>query len=144
MGNAPEHERLIAPFLHCPEDPMLSRMALIVLDEWGFFEKYRGSILQLLRGVDWDYDSDVRIIALTRAGKYIASKKDCTLLLSLIETAESDELDEVVRRAALDGLALAAGGTVEEWPPVVQRFDLSSPWQAGALRRARQRLSREC
>ncbi|MFV2114224.1 hypothetical protein ACFHW0_18050 [Micromonospora sp. LOL_025] len=143
-GNARDHEELVAPFLDSPGDPMLSRIASIVLDEWGLFGKYHDEYLAFCQGVDWDYEEDVRIVALTRAGKYLAQSKSSSLLACLIQTATSSEEDEITRRAALDGLALATGAAIQDLPSVDTSVEFDGSWAAGVLRQADQRYRREC
>jgi hypothetical protein len=144
VGTPGKHENLVAEFLDSPNDPMLSRISLITLDNWGLFEKYRDVILAFCRGVDWDYEGDVRLVALNQTGKYLATSSDCTLLVNLIDVAADVGEDIVIRRAGLDGLAIALGAAAKDLPAVLLEIDPGGSWASEVLDRAWQRYKREC
>jgi hypothetical protein len=144
VGAAKEHEEVVADFLSSPDDPMLSRISVITLDNWGLFNKYYDVFLAFSQGVDWDDEGDVRIVALTAIGKHLATNSDCRLLASLIDVATDDQEDVVVRRVAFNALATAMGAAITELPAVSVDIDFQGSWASRVLGTAKKRYQREC
>ena len=70
-----KYRELVAEYLYCPGDPMLSALALKVLCQWWHKTMdYRDELIVFLRGVDWDVGEYVRLEALSVAGEFLRKK----------------------------------------------------------------------
>ncbi|MEU4556716.1 hypothetical protein [Micromonospora violae] len=143
-GSPADYEELVAEFLHNEEDPMLSRMALLSMSSWRRLDKYLPELLEFCRGVEWDDDEDVRAIALTLAGNYLASRVNCDLLEILIDTAKHEVGSGSARRLALDALAVATGSSRSSIPRLTDDIDFNGRWAVSVLSGAENLLRRSC
>ncbi|MFY1616411.1 hypothetical protein [Micromonospora sp. WMMD736] len=143
-GSAAIYEDLVAGFLHAPDDPMLSRMALLSVSSWNLMDKYMPELLAFCRGVEWDDEEDVRAVALTLAGNLLASKVNCDLLEILIETAKHGTESASARRLSLDALAVATGSPRSTLLPLTVDVDLEGSWATSVLSRSGRLLVRSC
>lgn len=76
-AEAKQHKKLIENFLHYPTDPMISKIALQTLcNFWNYHSDYLNEIKQLIRGVGWDDDQQIRIIAISAAENFLNHSRD--------------------------------------------------------------------
>jgi hypothetical protein len=131
-----EYEQLVSSYLESASDPMLARIALQVLcDFWNLKEKYRDRIIEFIRGVSWDYEDDVRQIAMASAGEYLRDHNDQELLASLIATAKDENTRNVIRDDAIRALARALQYDWGDIPPATDAV-LSESWASTVVREA--------
>lgn len=143
LMRATEHEELVATFLDCSNDPMLSRIALQVLTaHWGLSQKYRDRIRQFCRGVPWDTDGDVRLAALTAAGELARETGDREIVALLLGILDGESEPDVVRQSAYFALARAAGRDWSELPLASRKLKLDSELDAEVLGWANRSLLR--
>ena len=107
-SGAVEYKDLVEPFLHYPSHPSISAMALRTLvSYWDLMKDYLREIKLFVRGVDWD-DDDVRIVAVSAAGRYLTGYQDKELLKLLIDifvnTNEPDYIREMAYWALVDAV----------------------------------------
>ena len=95
-SGARSYEDLVASFVECREDPMVARLALQTLCTfWGLTGRYRDTVARFLKGVEWDYLGDVRQVAITAAGEFLAENQDCDFLDQLLRLSDSVNEEEV-------------------------------------------------
>jgi hypothetical protein len=112
-SGATSYEPLVASFLDHRDDPMVARLALQTLTSfWNLADRYAGELKRFLDGVDWDEDGDVRDVAISATGAYLATTEDCELLAELLRLGAAENTDKVQRRIAVEALAEALGGAV--------------------------------
>jgi hypothetical protein len=125
VSGATEYEPLVARFLNASFDPMLARIALQVLcSHWGMASRYRDQVEKFVRGVEWDIDADVRIVALSAAGELLRERLGKSLLRLLVEIFTSSAERHIVRQAAYFALARAHGQDWAQLPPASRQIDL--------------------
>ena len=140
LMRATEHEKLVAAFLDTPDDPMLARIALQVLcSHWRMAGRYRDRIARFSRGVDWDYDEDVRIAAISAGGELLRESPDKALLTLLLTLFRSEVESHMTRQAAYLALARAAGVDWTQLPPASRTLDLVTGVDPTVLRWATER-----
>lgn len=107
-GGATWHESTVASFLSTPHDPLVAAMAIQVLVcVWSDpLRRYRDWVLQCIRGLHWDVEQDVRLMAISCAGIYCRRDGDGEVASSLIGIAIHDE-DILFRETAAESLAIA-------------------------------------
>lgn len=138
---AMDYEELVASFLHKPNDPMLSKIALQILCSWwGLADKYMTCLREFLEGVEWDEEGQVRLIAISAAGQYLREYDDRGLLEKLLEICESGLEDEDDKAAAVDAIARGLGDEWTSFPGLGGRLHKSA-WKSDVLSRANSRLS---
>ena len=108
-AGAKENRKLVECFLSYPSNPTISAVALQTLvSYWDFMEEYARELKTFVRGVDWDQYEDVRIVAVSAAGRYLTGYQDKELLRELIEiftnTTESDSIREMAYWALVDAV----------------------------------------
>ncbi|HUD01899.1 MAG TPA: hypothetical protein VMR37_06195 [Rhabdochlamydiaceae bacterium] len=114
-AEATQYKKLVEKFLYYPTSPIISSIALKTLcNYWGSAHEYLDKIKSFIKGVEWDPDNDVRLIALSCAGQYLKESQDKELLQLLLSTYENEEEDELCREAAYEAIALAMGQTWNE------------------------------
>jgi hypothetical protein len=87
-GSGTRYEALVASFLECPQEPMLSEKALQVLcGYWGLSEKYVEELRRFVVGVPWDEDGSIRLVAISQAGYHLSRYQDDDLVRRLWEIA---------------------------------------------------------
>lgn len=110
----PRYADVIRPFLNSPQDPRLARVTVQMLSNaMGQEESIREDLLAFARGVAWDDDDDVRMVALSSAGNWLRSlahehRWDDDLFTVLHSTAVEDP-DDLIREVAVGSLARALG-----------------------------------
>lgn len=92
---ARQYRKLVESFLDYKEDTMVARMALnIFCNYWDFMPEYMDWVKKFLKGVEWDKeDDDVRLIAISSAGRYLETEEEPELLALLLKIFE-DESDD--------------------------------------------------
>jgi hypothetical protein len=111
-----ELAKSVEPFLDWPGDPMVAMLALEILTTWGLFRGYRDRIIELMQGVPWDVENDVRQVAITAAGEALRQQKDVPLLQRLIDIAEDKRESSSIRGQAIASLGRAEGKSWKEVP----------------------------
>lgn len=120
---ATEYVDLVESYLVCKNDPMISKLSLQILCHyWGLTSHYKNHIVKFMRGVDWDIDEDVKIMAINCAEYFLRDNKDMIFLKELYFVFKNDE-DEINRAAAYKGLAAACGVDMRNFPSPY-KFDL--------------------
>ena len=115
-SGAVEYRDLVESFLHYPSWPAISSMALRTLvSYWDLMEDYLREIKLFVRGVDWD-DDDVRIVAVSAAGRYLTGYQDKELLKLLIDIFVNTNEPDYIRQGAYRALADAVG---RDWRDLV-------------------------
>lgn len=142
VSAGPESSNLVEPYLHYPEDPMISRMAMeVLLGYWGLRKGYEDVLKEFMTGVTWDDEYDVRQAAIGFAGRFASDGEDrADLTKRLLDIADDESDDELMREEAVRALAVAVGDPREILPEASKRVALSSTWSAQILNRARQLL----
>lgn len=101
-----EYQKIIEKFLIYPENPMVSRTAMIILcQDWGLADQYIPFIKEMMRGTDWD-GGQVRYIALMEGSKLFYQKNDKELLKILLDVFENEQEE---KRCAYEAIGLAIG-----------------------------------
>lgn len=109
-SGATQYEPLVASFLEHRDDPMIARLALQTLTRfWNLTDRYAADLKRFLSGVDWDEDEDIRGIAISASGDYLADTEDRELLAELLRLGAPDNPDKLQRRFATEALAAALG-----------------------------------
>ncbi len=135
------YRHLMEKYLESPDDPMLARMALHVLcNYWDLADQYTDQVLRFLQGVPWDDEEDVRLVAISIAGRHLRLHPDSRLLGALISIFENPEEGQTVREAAYQALAIALGRSQKDLPPASRHFDLTTETDPTVLQQARRRL----
>jgi hypothetical protein len=135
---------LVEKFLECPEDPMLSRLALEVLClYWGEAHRYVSDVHRFIVGVHWDRESDVRQMAILLAGHYLRSNSDSFLLGELVSIVEDTNERALIRGDAYLALGRAMGLDWNELPAATKNFDVALELDPSLLKRAKTRLMEE-
>jgi hypothetical protein len=136
-ASATDHRELVASFLDSSQDPQLARIALIVLvNHWGLGTEYRDRLRAFVKGVPWDGDDDVRLVALSAAGELARKIGDRELVSDLLEIAGDSHEDVLIRDTAFDAIARALG---EDYSDLRRRSKLPAddPWADAMIDRAR-------
>jgi hypothetical protein len=143
-SGATRHRTLVERFLECREDPMLARAALSVLcDDWNYANEYLGQIRRFLRGVEWDDEEDVRLMAISRGGEYLRSYDDREILTELLRIANDRSQNPVVRQAAYRALGRAMGRDWRELPSASRLMDWDKELDPRVIAEANDRLHRQ-
>jgi hypothetical protein len=127
LGGA-EYEALVARYLEFPQQPMVSRMAIEVLTQWGVVGRHIACLKKYLDRVPWDSDDDVRQAAILAVGEFLRSAPSRELLAALIHTAGDQQERPLIRGDSVRALARALGRDWQEMPPATRREDPESPW----------------
>jgi hypothetical protein len=136
-------EAVVAGYLNCESDPMLSRAALVVLcSQWGFYEKYVADVEQLCEGKSWDRDEDVRLQAISIAGEAMRSGYGRpSLAKRLLSIARNPDERRLIRTAAFSALERAAGAEWSQLEPASEILDLDTEASRSALSRLEEALA---
>ena len=115
-SGAIEYRKLVEKFLYYPNDPMVSSMALKTLcDYWSLDEEYLREIKAFARGVEWDFDGDVRTIAISTAGEYLRRNPEKELLEILFKILEDENENKIDQESVFQALARATGRNYNEF-----------------------------
>ncbi len=116
-AGAVKYRSLIEPFLYYPADPMVSSTALNTLcNFWGYDDEYKDKLKEFIRGVSWDREDDIRLIAISCTGELLRVKPEKELFELLIATFEGKYGDEICQEAAFSALARGLG---KEWKEAI-------------------------
>jgi hypothetical protein len=95
------YKKLIESFLFYPTAPMISAIALRTLcNYWECTEQYLDKVILFVKGVEWDKDEQVRLIAMSIAGRFCRHKPNQELFESLIDVFENPWEDNFMRSLA--------------------------------------------
>jgi len=123
--------KLVEGFLYYPTFPMVSGAALDVLcNDWDYAQDYLGLLKSFIKGVEWDPDGDVRIIAISSAGEFLRHNSEKELLQLLVDILEKEsdaendlypgcarEEETLEKECAYEALARSAG---QEWKDLLR------------------------
>lgn len=124
-ANASHYKNLVESFLFYPQDPMISKISLQVLcDCWAMEGRYLSELKKFVKGVDWDADEDVRIIAISSSGEYLRENHDKDLLTILVNIFENSEENEVIQECVYSALARASR---QEWNDLLNDENKPNP-----------------
>lgn len=141
---ATEHRPLVEAFLDAEWDPMLGRLALQILCSfWNETPRYRDRVVAALQGFTWDEDDDVKQMALSIAGKHLASHRDPALLGELLRIFADANEEQTARESAYLALGIACGRRWQDLPVASRHFDLEHGIDESVLVAARSRLNEE-
>jgi len=116
-AGAVKYRSLVESFLYYPDDSMVSSNALKTLCSfWGYDEDYKDKLKEFIRGVSWDRDDEIRLIAISCTGALLRVKPEKELFELLIATFEGKYGDEICQEAAFSALARGLG---KEWNEVL-------------------------
>lgn len=105
-----ENETLVQKFINCPQDPMISGLAIRILCcYWDLAANYLEQLKAFINSVEWDKDGDVRLAALSCAGYYLWSVEDKDLLGALYKAYCDPSADYIERETVYTALAEATG-----------------------------------
>ncbi|WP_435651384.1 hypothetical protein [Kitasatospora purpeofusca] len=141
-GSADQTET-VQRYLWTPADPILSRIALLILCEyWGMSSKFLPELQSFLDGVDWDVDGDVREISISIAGRHLRETEKPTSLTQSLTSIATDEAElDFVREGALRALAVALGDSLLDVSSPAVRVRAGSAQAADVLTRTRRKYS---
>lgn len=141
-SNAVEHRDLVEGFLESSDDPMLARLALQILCDWGPVEPYRSTLLRFINGVAWDLEDGgyVRLVATSAAGEYLRGHRDAEVYRVLLDLYADQQASHLARGQAYVALARALGRSWNEIPRA-HRDDWSLSVDPALLAEARQRAA---
>lgn len=115
-AGATQYRKLIERFLFYPSSPIISRIALKVLcDYWGETKNYLEPLKAFVKGVQWDKEMDVQLVAISSAGEYLREHSDKILLKLLIAhfenniEAQPDTYESLLFETSFQALARAMG-----------------------------------
>ena len=124
-AGAIQYRSLIEKYLEARDNPMLARLALMILCRyWNLTIEYKSKLEEFLRRVDWDTEEDVRLLAISIAGSLLTSHPDRGLLRLLIRIFRDPSELQLVRETAYCALGEAAGKIPSELPRASRRLDL--------------------
>jgi hypothetical protein len=134
---------LVEKYLHRPEDPMLSRLAVQILcGYWNETERYIDRVIEFVDGVNWDEDDDVRLVAISNGGEYLRAHSHPVLLRRLIDIVRDRNERPIVRTAAYFALSRAVGRDWKELPSAARVLDIETEADRMILQEALHRLGR--
>lgn len=120
-AGAKQHRSLVERYLQASYDPMLARLAVLILCRyWGLTADYLTVLEQFIRKVEWDEEDDVRLMAISCIGTFLARKKERSLLALLLQIFRDSNEPTDIREEAYGALALATGKS-----PATRRVNLN-------------------
>jgi hypothetical protein len=138
------YEGLVVSYLDCPEDPLLSRLALQILcNYWSKTSRYITYVKRFLAGVDWDDEGDVQQVAVSVVGEFLREKWDDELFRSLLDLALDEDDVRQMRIPAIEALARALGDYWIDMPPLTSGTTVETEWYRVTLDRAFKRFYSE-
>ncbi len=118
-AKATQHRKLVESFLYYPKDPMISKIAVQTLcGFWNLGRDYLKELRAFVKGVEWDKEEDVRLVAISCAGPLLSQIKDkelMELLLDIFENyseseySQGSDYDDIFKEAAYESLADSVG-----------------------------------
>jgi ankyrin repeat protein len=141
---ATRHRDVVESFLDARWNPMLARLSLQILcNFWGETALYLDRVLSALRGLPWDPEDDVRLIAISIAGEYLRTHTNRNLLVTLFGIFNDATKESTIREAAYFALARACGRDWNELPPASRHLDLQSDIDPLVLSQVKAALERD-
>jgi hypothetical protein len=137
-----KHRALVEKFLQHREDPMLARLALQILGGfWGETERYLVTMIEFARGVAWDNEDWVRLIALSLLGEHARHFRDVKAIAVLLEVFDDEAAELLAREAAYIALARSMGKEWKDIPPKARRLDWRSDIDEAVVLEARRAVA---
>ena len=116
-ANATEYKEIVERYLYCPEDPMMSRLALQILCQyWVLSSDYIKYLCEFIAGVDWDDEEDVRIMALSCSGEVFKHSNEPELLKYVYDVFIDPQEDDLCKSSAYESLAILYGEDLASLP----------------------------
>ena len=104
--------------MYCREDAFLSSIALkVICTDWNLVSHHIDLLRTFIRGVDWDDEDDLRLCAISIAGKYLFSTSDTALLGELLAAYDQSQNDEILSGAVFRAIWMAMGRDVRDLIP---------------------------
>jgi hypothetical protein len=97
---------------------------MILCGYWDLSLEYKNRIEEFVRKVEWDDEEDVRVLAISIAGRLLAKHDDRVLLKLLIYVFRDPSEGQLIRETAYCALGEAAGKNPSELPLASRHFDL--------------------
>lgn len=86
---ADQHKATIEKYLFYPADAHVSAVTLRILClYWKYTGEYLNQIVSFIKGVDWDEDDEVRMMAFSSLGEYLRKKSELHLIKLLTDFVE--------------------------------------------------------
>ena len=140
-GGMAEARPVVERLLTCSSDPQLAGKALDVLcTDWSLTAEYSDAVGVFARGVVWDGDSDVQLVALSIVGQELAEKADADWFRLLLSIAHDEAQLFRAREGAIQALAIGLGDYVRDLPSAAVDQPLDSEWSITTLRRAEEKI----
>jgi hypothetical protein len=89
---------------------------MILCGYWDLSLEYKNRIEEFVRKVEWDDEEDVRVLAISIAGRLLAKHDDRVLLKLLIYVFRDPSEGQLIRETAYCALGEAAGKTLRSCP----------------------------
>jgi hypothetical protein len=143
-SQATRYRKIVERFLYCESEPDLARLALQILcDFWRNTERYLEDVKRFARGLPWDSEEQVRLMAIFIAGEYLRDHQSRELLGYLISVCEDRNQSRFAQEDAYRALARAVGRDWTDLPSAARHFDLEKDTDPKVLVEARRRHARE-
>jgi hypothetical protein len=126
-AGATQHRDMVEKYLTCSNRPMLARLSLLILCRyWGLSSEYKPPLEAFARGVEWDEEDDVRILAISIIGTLLATDPDDRFIRLLIDIfrGRTEPKSQMLRETAYCALGEASGKAPLDLPPASRHFDL--------------------
>jgi hypothetical protein len=124
-SGAHQYRGLVEKYLDAHDNPMLVRLALMILCRyWALSLEYKVRIQEFVRKIEWDDEGDVRLLAISIAGALLPRHHDRVFLQLLIHIFRDPSEDQLIRETAYCALGEAAGKNPSGLPIASRHFDL--------------------
>jgi hypothetical protein len=124
-AGAIQYRDIVAGYLNGRDNPMLARLALMILCRyWKLTGEYKDILETFVRKVEWDDEDDIRVLAISITGSLLAIHPDGELLKLIIRIFRDPSEPQLIREVAYCALAEASGKTPAELPSAARHFDL--------------------
>lgn len=143
------YRHLLEKYLDCQEPLSVVLVLEILCLDWGTADEYLERVLHFALGVPWDYDEDVRQVALKIMGEFLAeglpkpeekgkkkaSPRQLHVLELLFSIFEDESNDSLIRQSAYRALGRAYGKDWADLPSeyVLMDFEKGSDVDEGIL-----------
>ncbi|HET9240598.1 MAG TPA: hypothetical protein VFO10_25260 [Oligoflexus sp.] len=120
-----QNKDLVEKYLVCPENPMLSRLAIQILCKyWDLGQNFLAHIQEAANGFEWDDEDDVRLMAISCLGYIYTQNKQTELLRQLYDIWNDEAQDKMARESSYLAMGLAIGYGYDQLPPASRHFDV--------------------
>lgn len=138
-----QYQDRLEKFLISPNDPLISAITIRVLcGYWELTEQYIDIIVEIIQGVEWDEDEDVKLEALNVIGSYLFEHKDPYIFGLIIGILEDEDNFNAVRSAAYTSLGRAFGRSRNELPPASRPMNFDTDVDPSIILQAKAVLPR--